>query len=54
VSSDGTNNDVNVKVEPNTATVPNKPVESPRAEYNFMIVHTDSSFRESLEFLAKI
>ena len=54
MSSDGTSNNVNVKVKPNTTTVPNMPVESSGAEYNFMIVPIDSSFRESLEFLAKI
>jgi len=54
MSSDSASNDVNVKFEPNTTTVSSKPVESPRAEYNLMIVPTDSSFRESLEFLTKI
>jgi len=54
VSSDGTSNNVNVKVKPNTTIVPRKPVESPRAEYSFIIVPTDSSFRESPEFLTKI
>ena len=54
MSSDSASNNVNVKVEPNTTTVPSKPVESPRAEYTFMIIPTDSSFRESSEFLAKI
>jgi len=47
MSSDSVSNDVNVKVESNTTTVPSKPVESPRAEYSFMIVPTDSSFGES-------
>ena len=32
MSSDSANNNVNVKVEPNTITVPSKPVESPRVE----------------------
>ena len=54
VSSDGTDNDVDVKVEPNNTTVPSKPVELSRAEYSFIVVPTDSSFRESPEFLAKI
>jgi len=54
MSFDSASNDVNVKVEPNTTIVPSKPVESPRVEYSFMIVPTDSSFRESLEFLTKI
>jgi len=44
-SSDSACNDVNVKVEPNTTTIPSKLVESPRTEYNFMIISTDSSFR---------
>ena len=47
MSSDSVSNDVNVKVESNTTTVPSKPVESLRAEYSFMIVPTDSSFGES-------
>jgi len=54
MSSDSASNNVNVKVEPNTTTVPSKPVESPRAEYSFMIVPTDSSFSESPEFLTMI
>ena len=40
MSSDSASNNVNVKVEPNTTTVPSKPVESSRAEYSFMIVPT--------------
>jgi len=54
MSSDSVSNDVNAKVEPNTTIVPSKPVKSLRAEYSFMIVPTDSSFKESPEFLAKI
>ena len=54
MSSDSTNNDVNEIVEPNTPTMPNKPFESPCAEYSFMVVPIDSSFSESPEFLVKI
>ena len=54
MSSDSASNDVNVIVEPNTTTIPSKPVESTHAEYSFMIIPTDLSFRESPECLAKI
>jgi len=54
VTSDGASNDVNEVVEPNKLTVPSKPLESPYAEYSFMVVPIDSSFSESTEFLIKI
>jgi len=42
-------------VESNTTPiVPSQSFKSPCAEYNFMIVSIDSSFRESPEFLIKI
>ena len=45
---------MNEIVEPNTIIVPNKSFESPRVEYSFMVIPTNSSFREPPEFLAKI
>jgi len=54
MSSDSASDDVDEIVEPNTPTVPSKPFESPCAEYRFMVVPIDSSFRESPEFFTKI
>ena len=54
VSSDSANDDVDEIVELKTLIVPSQPFESPCVEYNFMVVSINSSFRESLEFLAKI
>jgi len=54
MSSDNANDDVNEIVEPNTPAVPCQPFESPYAEYSFMVVPIDSSFRKSPEFLAKV
>jgi len=54
MSSDSSSDDVDEIVAPNTTIIPYKLVESPYAGYSFMVVPTDSSFRESSEFLAKI
>ena len=53
-SSDSASDDVDEIVETNTPTMLSQSFESPCAEYSFMVVPIDSSFRESLEFLIKI
>jgi len=37
-----------------SVVISSRPSESPRAEYNFMVISIDSSFSESHEFLAMI
>ena len=54
MSSDGTSDNIDEIVEPNTPTMSGKQFESPCAEYSFTVVHINSSFSESPEFLTKI
>ena len=53
MSSDSASNDVDEIVESNTTIMPSKPFESPCAEYSFMVVSINSSFRGHLNFLPK-
>ena len=54
VSSDSTNDDVDVIVESNIPTEPSKSFEFSCADYGFMVVPTELSSSESSEFLVMI
>jgi len=54
MSSDSASDDVDGIVESNTPTAPSQSFESPCAEYSFMVVPIDSSFRDLPKFFIKI